>query len=128
MADELRPKQRAFIAEYMKDLNATQAAIRAGYSKKTAYAIGRENLNKPQIKSALEAAMADRARRSKITAEWVLEKIAEIATDPEAQPRDQLRALELLGRHLGIWDRKESDDDQKTIRVLFETVESGWAE
>lgn len=49
----LTPKEQLFVAEYLKDFNATQAAIRAGYSKKTAYIIGHENLRKPKIQTAL---------------------------------------------------------------------------
>ncbi|HEX7048642.1 MAG TPA: terminase small subunit [Longimicrobiales bacterium] len=51
---KLTAKQRRFIEEYCVDFNATQAAIRAGYSKRTAYAIGAENLRKPQIREAIE--------------------------------------------------------------------------
>ena len=47
-------KQSIFVQEYLKDLNATQAAIRAGYSAHTAYSIGQENLNKPEIKQAID--------------------------------------------------------------------------
>ena len=71
MAD-LRPKQSLFVLEYLKDLNATQAAIRAGYSKKTAKEIGCENLTKPNIQEAISKAMADRIKETKIDAEWVL--------------------------------------------------------
>ncbi len=45
----LTPKQQLFVAEYLVDLNATQAAVRAGYSKKTAYSVGHENLKKPEV-------------------------------------------------------------------------------
>jgi phage terminase small subunit len=58
MSDKLTNKQRAFVAEYMKDLNGTQAAIRAGYSPKTACSIASENLRKPHIKRAIEDAMS----------------------------------------------------------------------
>ena len=51
MAKKLTPKQQRFIDEYLVDLNATQAAIRAGYSAKTAYSIGIENLKKPEIQT-----------------------------------------------------------------------------
>lgn len=55
---KLTPKQQRFVDEYLIDLNATQAAIRAGYSEKTAYSIGDENLTKPVIKDAIEKALA----------------------------------------------------------------------
>ncbi len=59
--DPLTDKQRAFIDEYMIDMNATRAAIRAGYSEKTAYSIGHENLNKPDIRQAIDERLKSRA-------------------------------------------------------------------
>lgn len=56
----MRNKQQAFIAEYLKDFNATQAAIRAGYSAKTAYSIGQENLKKPEIAKLIEENIKER--------------------------------------------------------------------
>lgn len=55
-------KQRRFCDEYLIDLNATQAAIRAGYSKKTAYSIGEENLRKPELKKYIEKRMGDKEK------------------------------------------------------------------
>jgi phage terminase small subunit len=75
----LTPKQAQFVAEYLIDLNATQAAIRAGYSKKTAGAIGDENLKKPEIAAALAAAQQKRGERTEITADRVLQELARIA-------------------------------------------------
>ena len=75
---ELTAKQRSFVREYLIDLNATQAAIRAGYSEDTAGAIGFENLNKPKIQSAIQAAMDLRAKRTEITADRVLAELAKI--------------------------------------------------
>ena len=124
--DDLRPKQRAFVYEYLKDLNATQAAIRAGYKEKTAGAIGNENLQKPKIQQAIKEALADREKTSKITVEWVLARIAAIAEDPEAHQRDQLKALELLGKHLGMGERRP-DEDQRGIRVVLDAGLEDWS-
>ncbi|MGI8766582.1 MAG: terminase small subunit [Gemmatimonadaceae bacterium] len=74
----LTPKQARFVEEYLTDLNATQAAIRAGYSPKTAYAIGVENLRKPVIVTALEEAMRARSERTGVTADRVVEELARI--------------------------------------------------
>ena len=63
----LTPKQERFVAEYLIDLNATQAAIRAGYSVKTAKQAGSENLSKPDIAKAVQDAQAARAARTEIT-------------------------------------------------------------
>ncbi|WP_244529164.1 terminase small subunit [Mesorhizobium muleiense] len=60
----------------MIDLNATQAAIRAGYSQKTAAAVGHENLTKPEIKAAIDAARVERSQETKIDAAWVLTRLA----------------------------------------------------
>lgn len=77
-ANKLTDKQKAFVDEYLKDLNATAAAERAGYSKKTAYSIGQENLSKPVIKEYLQKRQADRERRTEITQDRVLQELAKI--------------------------------------------------
>ena len=68
----LTAKQRCFVEEYLVDLNATQAAIRAGYSEKTAADIGCENLTKPNIQQAIAEAMQARSERTEIEADQVL--------------------------------------------------------
>ena len=79
----LRPKQEMFVQEYLVDLNATQAAIRAGYSEKTAYSIGQENLNKPEIAKAIQSAKTKRMDRLEISQDRVLKEYARIAfSDP----------------------------------------------
>lgn len=70
----LEPKQQRFCEEYLVDLNATQAAIRAGYSQKTAGAIGHENLTKPEIESEIQRLMTERSKRTDITADKVLKE------------------------------------------------------
>lgn len=72
----LTPKQAQFVREYLIDLNATQAAIRAGYSAKTAYSIAEQNLRKLEVKAAIDKAMETRAERTQITADRVLEELA----------------------------------------------------
>jgi phage terminase small subunit len=74
----LTNKQRLFVAEYLVDLNATQAAIRAGYSIKNADKIGPENLRKPKIQKAIQEQMDARENRTLITADKVLEELAKI--------------------------------------------------
>jgi len=75
----LTPKQARFVRAYLKDFNATQAAIRAGYSKHTAYAIGAENLKKPQIVAALDAARGEIAKKSEMDADEWRARVARIA-------------------------------------------------
>ena len=71
-------KQKRFVEEYLIDLNATQAAIRAGYSPATAKEIGCENLTKPNIAAAVSQAMAERSRRTGINQDRVLQELARI--------------------------------------------------
>lgn len=75
----LTAKQKRFVDEYLVDLNATQAAIRAGYSKKTASSIGDENLRKPDIQEYLQARMSEREERTEITQDMVLQEFWNIA-------------------------------------------------
>ncbi len=83
----LTAKQRRFVAEYLLDLNATQAAIRAGYSKNRASEIGYQLLQKPDITSAIQAAMKERAERTQIDADYVLRRMIEI---------DQMDLLDIM--------------------------------
>ena len=77
--DPLTPRQRCFVAEYLVDLNATQAAIRAGYSERTAASIASENLRKPDIATAIVAAKARRAERTELDQDRVVLELARIA-------------------------------------------------
>ena len=79
----MTPKQEAFINEYLIDKNATQAAIRAGYSVKTARQMGDENLSKPYIASEIESRLATLAEKAGLSAELVLASLArELRFDP----------------------------------------------
>ena len=101
----LTPKQRRFVEEFLVDLNATQAAIRAGYSKKTARSIGSENLTKPDIALAIAVKLDGYTRKAGITVERVLEVIEAILFfDPrevvewgpngvKLKPRPRVRSL-----------------------------------
>ncbi|TPK59048.1 MULTISPECIES: terminase small subunit [unclassified Mesorhizobium] len=75
----LTDKQRRFVDEYLLDLNATQAAIRAGYSEKTAYSQGQRLLKNVEVQTAMSSAQADRATRTKVDADWVLSRLADEA-------------------------------------------------
>ena len=77
-AEKLTDLQKKFIKEYLIDLNITAAALRAGYSEKTAYSIGQETFNKPHIQAAIQNEMNKRARRTERTADKVLEEYAKL--------------------------------------------------
>jgi len=146
---KLSPKQQLFADEYLIDLNATQAAIRAGYSPKTAKEIGSENLTKPNIRTYIDQKMADRSRRTGISQDRVLQELARIAfvqipdvidvetarvnesaspddlaviqgikvkeswgdkgssVEREVKIADKGKALEMIGRHLGMFNDKQ---------------------
>ena len=76
---KLSDKQRQFVDEYLIDLNATQAAIRAGYSEKTAYSQGQRLLKNVEVQQAIQNVMTERAKRTEITADRVLEQYARMA-------------------------------------------------
>jgi phage terminase small subunit len=75
----LTPKRRAFIDEYLIDFNATQAAMRAGYGERSAHTIGSRLLKLPEVKAALDAAIAARAERTRVTADRVIAEYARLA-------------------------------------------------
>jgi phage terminase small subunit len=102
------PKQQLFVREYLVDLNATQAAIRAGYSAKTARSIGSELLTNHDIAAAVQAAADKRSAKAEITAQAVLQNIQRIATRAEADDDWQaaLKGNELLGKHLKLFTEK----------------------
>ena len=76
---KLNAKQKRFKDEYLIDLNATQAAIRAGYAEKTAYSQGQRLLKNVEVMAQIEKAMAKRSERTEITQDMVLQELAKIA-------------------------------------------------
>lgn len=137
----LTAKQVRFVEEYLIDLNATQAAVRAGYSAKTAGSIGQENLTKPEIAAAIQVRQEKRSERVELSQDWVVERLrenvdramqAEAVKDREGNETGDYtyqgsvanRALELLGKHIGMFvDRSEVSvhnltPEQREVRVL----------
>ena len=102
---KLTLKQQRFIEEYLIDFNATQAAIRAGYSEKTAYSVGHENLSKPEIKSEIDRLTAQMTEKAIVTKEMVLQGLLDEARmyDEGASHSARVSAWAHLGKHLGIF-------------------------
>mgnify|MGYP001085254569 FL=1 len=158
---KLTEKQKRFVDEYLIDLNATQAAIRAGYSVRTAKDIGCENLAKPNIQQKISEKMAERSKRTGVNQDRIVLELAKIAfvnaadvidsddatikagatdddtaaiqsvkvkviptkegegVEREIRLNDKLKALELLGKHLGMWN------DKLDVNVNIPVVISG---
>ena len=144
MADKMTAKQRRFCEEYLIDLNATQAAIRAGYSKKNAQNIASENLAKPIIRKYIDAKMAkkdseliakqDEVLRyltsvlrgksggTEIVVEGTGDGCSEARTmQKEPSEKDRLKAAELLGKRYGLFTDKVdmNADAELTITVDY---------
>jgi phage terminase small subunit len=105
---KLTGKQEMFCKEYIIDLNATQAAIRAGYSEATARSIGQENLTKPDITQRIAELQKERIEKVEITAENVLKDILSTrdAAAFDNNHNARLKANELLGKHLALFTDK----------------------
>ena len=106
---QLTLKQKRFIEEFLVDLNATQAAIRAGYSKKTAYAIGDQILKKPHIAAIIKKATDKLSKDTKVTQEMVINGLLKEATrvGDGASHSARVQAWGYLGKHFGAFiDRR----------------------
>lgn len=110
---ELTNKQKLFVKEYLKDLNATQAMIRAGYSEKTAPEQASRLLRNVNVKDAIEKANEKRIKKVEIDAEWVLSQL-KLNTELSRAMADfnaSNKSLELLGKHLKLFtDRLETEN------------------
>ena len=157
---KLTEKQRRFAAEYLIDLNGTQAAIRAGYSARTANEQASRMLANVSIQQAISEAMAERSKRTGVNQDRIVQELAKIAflkitdvvdregrikenaseddlaciesikykhsdtetgssTEREVKAASKLKAMELLGKHLGMWT------DRLDVNVVQPIVISG---
>ena len=101
------PKQKRFIEEYAVDLNATQAAVRAGYAKKTAYSQGQRLLKNVEVEAAIQATLVEVSKRVEVTVDDVVAGLwAEAEGKEDSTAGSRVAALAHLGKHLGM-DRKD---------------------
>jgi phage terminase small subunit len=109
----LTAKEKAFVGAYRVCRNATQAAIQAGYSKRTASVIGYENLKKPHIQKELAKFEQEDAVRNKVNVDLIFEiLLREANRDPtESSGSSRVRAAELLGKQIGMWNEQPKDDN-----------------
>lgn len=122
MSNPLAEKKKAFCREYVIDLNATQAAKRAGYSEKTAYAKGHDLLKEPEVKAEIDRLMAARNQRLDINADYVLQQAVKLhekcMSDGSFNPASAARALELIGKHTQVQAFKENLNINGTMQVM----------
>lgn len=157
---KLSDKQKKFCEEYIIDFNQTQSAIKAGYSAKTAYSIGNENLKKPDIQAYIKELLSKREERTQITADMVVKEWAKIAffdirkifhkeggllnphdlddetatvissikardvkvgddieTIKEYRLNDKMKALDMLAKHLGMFEKEKEDNNDTNVNL-----------
>ena len=137
---KLTAKQEMFCQEYLIDLNATQAAIRAGYSTKTAKDIGCENLAKPNVAARIQILFGERAAKVEVNAEWVLRQAVEVhnrcmtaskvvtrsgepVLDEDGNPVYSFehtganKSLEIIGKHIDVQAFNEKSTTESTLKV-----------
>jgi hypothetical protein len=122
----MTPKQRRFVDEYLLDLNATQAAIRAGYSARTAEQQGPRLLGNVEIAEAIQAAQQARSERVQITADDVLRGLHREATltGDGASHAARISAWGLIGKHLGMFveRRQQLGEDGRPVDPQLYTI------
>lgn len=147
---KLTIKRELFIREYLIDFNATQAAIRAGYSKKSAGATGHEILKNPEVLARVKAAQAERVQRLCINADWVVLKLVQVVDKAmQAVPVEKWdahikemvetgeyvfdskganNALQMLGKHVGMFDRQEAESSAAPMDGFVRAFEDARAQ
>lgn len=121
----MTPKQKRFCDEYLIDCNATQAAIRAGYSEKTAYSIGNENLSKPELRTYIDERLVEIQSKKIASAEEVMQYLTSVLRGEESEEvvvvegcgdgysnattmdksvgaKERIKAAELLAKRYGL--------------------------
>ena len=126
MSDEIKltDKQEMFCLEYLKDLNGTQAAIRAGYSEDSARQIATENLSRPSIENRLQQLMAERTKKVNIEVEDILSDILETRREAAEMQKlnERLKANELLGKYKKMWTDKTELTGKDGGAIEFQDV------
>ena len=131
----LTAKQKAFVLAYVKHRNATRAAIEAGYSKRTARQVGSENLSKPYIQKAIQKLAAPALEEAQVSVDRIIKELAAIAFAPwreymtvqcddgegvtytKVNLSQKLRALDLLGEHLGMFKTQAPPQNEPSLEL-----------
>ena len=110
--------------EYLVDLNATQAAARAGYKNAEK---GRQLVTNSNVSVAIQKAKAERQKRTEVTQDYVIEKLKEIAdkpasdcTESDLKYANKLKALEMLAKHTGVFDKQDNSSTDSVVKVIID--------
>ena len=121
----MNAKQEKYCLEYLKDFNATEAAERAGYSKKTAYSIGGRLLKNVEIKKRIDELKMKQVKKSELKIEAIIKELMKIGfakvDGDKIKTSDKLKALEMLGKYLGMFN-KEKINYYKEFKKLIKEL------
>ena len=140
---KMTEKQRRFADEYIRLGEITQAAINAGYSTKTAYVIGKENLDKPIIKSYIDKRLDELKKESIAEQDEIMQFLTSIVRgekteqtlrgvgegaqeidDIEVSAKDRIKAAELLGKRYAMWTEKQQHEGEMQVNIIDDIPKS----
>jgi phage terminase small subunit len=141
MAEKLTAKQQRFADYYIELGNASKAALKAGYSKRSAHNIAAENMTKPAIKAYIAERMAEKDKERIASQDEVLQFLTDVmrgniteqiplldgdgyqrlANLDAAQPKDRIKAAELLGKRYAMWTDKKEIDAEVGVVIVDDT-------
>ena len=115
---QLNTKQMNFCNQYLKDFNATKAAIRAGYSEKSAYSQGHDLLKIPEISENIKAISQSNFKSIGLDVERIIAEIASIAFSDDSSTKEKLHALEVLLKYQDLIKDEDSEDNTFTVEFI----------
>jgi phage terminase small subunit len=119
----MTPKQKQFCQEYMVDLNGSKAAVRAGYSSKSANRAASNLLSKIDIQTEIQTLREAQEKRTQVNADWVLKQLRELALN--ACDSVKVSALDKIAKHLGMYDTPAPVHSESQPQVVLYWPENG---
>lgn len=115
--NDMTRKQQLFCDYYLIDLNATKAAIKSGYSEKTAMKTGSENLQKPEIRDYIDQRLKSKTDKLIASQDEILGELTNIVRCKTSKDSDKIKACELLGKYYNVW-HGEKTDLRGTVNII----------
>lgn len=125
--ENLNPKQIAFCHEYLKDFNGTKAAIRAGYSEKSAKSTASVTLTNPNVQKMISHLSKEHFKTIGLHSERIIFEIVQIAFDVENPLKCRMKALEILLDTSTNSDSNSRFSDTSKIKMVLENLKSNWS-